>query len=153
MAHEYRGTTCLRSNVANTQSNTPPGIFIHVVSPSFGGAKGSPPRLLDRFQWPTITDPSEALKRAHFLCRLINFPWVFSKKAKSLSHFACGLLLTDSHLWFIFFFPRIKCKIGGREYSELVRFISWWKSVVVEWCFLPFLKALPSILFFIIIIF
>lgn len=29
MSHEYRGTTCLQSNVVNPESNAPPGISIH----------------------------------------------------------------------------------------------------------------------------
>lgn len=28
-SHEYSGTTCLQSDAANPESNTPPGISIH----------------------------------------------------------------------------------------------------------------------------
>lgn len=55
MSHEYKGTTCLQSNAVNMERNTPPGISIHTSWLYFRGAKGSPPPLLDWFQWPFRT--------------------------------------------------------------------------------------------------
>ena len=89
MSHEYRGTTCLQSNAVNTESNAPPGITIHAPWLYLRGAKGSPPPLLDWFQWPLHLGPLRAPKKTHFLCRPINFVWLYSREAaKSLSHLA-----------------------------------------------------------------
>lgn len=105
MSHEYRGTTCLQSNVVNPESNAPPGISIHCFLTGLSLPGGGPKAHHHHLSWfgfkrPAIAwKPLWAQKKTHFLCRAI-------KKQLSLGSIQedhcfslqCGLFLTHSHV-------------------------------------------------------